>query len=668
MRLSGRSAVAAALVATSARAVSADEPVGEVIEVTELRQPRPATYDPATVIVLDRAELERVPAPTADDLVRVVPSVGLFRRSSSSVADPTSQGLNLRGLGPSGVSRALVLRDGIPVNDPFGGWVYWRSLPVHAIDRLEIQPSGASAVFGNYGLGGVLAIGSRSIDDSAAASLSIGSRDTLLGSARASQRIRGIGIEIDGDRSATDGYVPVATPGAIDHAAASDHENAGARVEYRGAQAFVRYFSEHLDAGTQHTTADVEAISYGAKLSHVDRGTRFDFAAFGGRQTFEQTRARIGEGRATAELASSQRTPSSNWGTSALATRAIGAHTLQLGVDAIRVRGTATDSLIPAAPMPDSLVERSAGGEQLVVGAFVQDGFAFGKLELAGAVRVDRWSQRDGSRVLARNDGTSETTAFADRDGVELSPRLGALVRIDDNLALRASVYRAFRAPTLNELYRPFQVGTVLTAANEALRTETLWGGEVGPQLVVGTVTARAIGFYNRLSDPIFNVTLEMPVDGAQRQRQNVGAARVMGIELEAAWRPIPSVTITVAHLAIDAQVIEATQAELVGKRLAQDPKARTSLSVAYDDPEIVTAAIDARYAGTQFEDDLNTLPMGAYVTLDALVRRRLIGGVSAFATIQNALDRRYVVGRAGIDTLGQPRTVMAGISWVTGR
>ena len=146
--------------ATEAPAVSPDE----VIVVTGLRLPRPLQDVPAAVTVIDHDQLRRAPEPLADDLVRVVPSVGTFRRSSSAIADPTSQGLNLRGVGPSGVSRALVLRDGVPVNDPFGGWVYWRAMSPLGIDRIEIVPSGASALFGNFALGGVLQVISRPID------------------------------------------------------------------------------------------------------------------------------------------------------------------------------------------------------------------------------------------------------------------------------------------------------------------------------------------------------------------------------------------------------------------------------------------------------------------------------------------------------------------------
>jgi outer membrane receptor protein involved in Fe transport len=657
-----RAALTLALAAVGPATVHADE----IIEVTELRQPRPPTTEPATVIVLDREAIATIPAPLLDDIVRSVPSVGTFRRSSSTIADPTSQGLNLRGLGPSGVSRALVLRDGIPQNDPFGGWVYWRAHSAHAIDRIEIQPSGASATFGNFGLGGVLAIASRRIDDAVEASLAGGSRETLRGTARVAHRFGAYGLELDGEMFSTGGYVPIAEPGAIDHAAASDHRNAGARIErvseYVNARAFARWFDEDLDAGTDHTTAGARAITYGASAEITVRSSRVDLRAFGGDQQFDQTRARVSEDRSTAELASTQSTPSSSFGGSAVWSIALGNHTLQVGADALRVEGTATDALSPAMPMPQSLVERAAGGEQRFAGIFVQDGVRWGRLEVAGALRFDRWSLHDGERTLVRASGERDATSFADRDGIEIDPRLGAFLHVDDNLGLRASVYRAFRAPTLNELYRPFQVGTVLTAANEALRTETLWGAEAGPQVTAGTVSARVTAFYNVVSDPIFNVTLAEPQNGAMRQRQNVGEARVAGAEFEASWRPLEAISATVAYTLIDSEITETTMPELAGKRLAQNPRGRAAFSFVYAGP--VLLATDIRYVGTQFEDDLNRLPMGAYVLVDGLARRSIAYGISAFASIQNAFDRRYLVGRAGIDTVGTPRTILVGLDF----
>jgi len=161
------------------------------------------------------------------------------------------------------------------------------------------------------------------------------------------------------------------------------------------------------------------------------------------------------------------------------------------------------------------------------------------------------------------------TTPFADASKLQLDPRLGALYRVTHELAIRGSAYRAFRAPTLNELYRPFQVGSVLTAANDRLRPETLWGGELGAQLVLDRVAAQATAFWNRLSEPIANVTLAQPLNGATRQRQNLGASRIVGADVELTLRPADAWTVRASHSFSSAHVTSApSQPDLVGKRL----------------------------------------------------------------------------------------------------
>ncbi|HZJ66800.1 MAG TPA: TonB-dependent receptor, partial [Kofleriaceae bacterium] len=646
----------------------------EVIVVTGLRLPRPARDVPAAVTVIDREQLQRSPHTLADDLVRTVPDVGTFRRSSSAIADPTSQGLNLRGVGPSGVSRALVLRDGLPVNDPFGGWVYWRAMSPLGIDHVEIVPSGASALFGNFALGGVLQVISRPIEprsiDAIAAGGSLGTGRFAV---RATDRFGKLGVALDGEALHSSGYAPIvkAQRGDIDGLAASTHGAGGVRFEYdlgdSTVRAAVRAFGESLDAGTKYTTADVRTITYEAGWEAARDFGRLAVQLFGGNQRFEQERARVGPGRATADSASKQRTPSNNQGAVATWTaRPSGAHAIIAGVDGQRVAGTSTDSLTPATVQPGTLVKRAAGGEQRFFGLFAQDAVQLtSELQIAGAARLDGWQNVDASRTITLGDGSATTTPLVRTSELQLDPRLGALYHITPEIAVRGSGYRAFRAPTLNELYRPFQVGTVLTAANERLSPETLWGSELGGQVVVEQLSAQATGFWNRLSDPIANVTLSAPMDGATRQRQNLGSARIAGVDLDVAWRPAAPWIVRLGYMFSDAKVTAApAQPELVGKRLAQDPRHRATAAVTFDSPQIATLTGEIRYLGRQFEDDLNTLGIGAVVLVDARAERHLISGLSLFASAQNLFDRHYIVGRAGIDTEGAPRTFELGLAY----
>jgi iron complex outermembrane recepter protein len=665
--------------AAAAPAADADAPeIGSTV-VTGLRLPRPLRDVPVAVTVLDRAEIERSPRRLADDLLRMVPSAATFRRSSSLAADPSSQGVNLRGVGPSGVSRALVLLDGVPINDPFGGWVYWRALPLSSIERVEIASSGASALFGNFALGGVVQFLSRPADERGVeATVSTGSFATHRGAARVSDQIGPLAVALDADVLDSQGYNPIAPAarGAIDGPAASRHFNLGGRVEASPAtgvrlRGHARFFGETLEAGTRHTSAGVWSARYGVGLTRVSARGVLEAKLFGGVQRFRQTRARVAPDRASAEVAARQRVPSNSAGAAvsfqAAPIAAAGEHVLLTGLDLLRVAGSSREVLSPPSPEPSSIVERAAGGEQRFLGVFAQDAVRLARsLQATAAVRLDVWRVVDGERTVVRDDGGERRENLAARREMEVSPRVGLLWRPTEAVAFRGSGFRAFRAPTLNELYRPFQVGTVLTESNSALAAETLVGVEAGPEVVIGPLVARAMGFWNRIDEPIQNVTLAMPLpSGATRQRQNLGRARVAGIELEAGVRPAEAWLATAGYTFVDPTVTAAPgQPELVGRRLAQAPRHRVTATLTFDDPAIVTATVSWRRLGGQFEDDLNTLPMPAFSTIDVLVARRLGRSFRGFVTVENLLDREYLVGRAGVDTVGQPLTVQVGVGF----
>ena len=111
----------------------APAPFSEEVAVTAARTLTRVSETAASVVVISREDVAATAALTLDDALRQVPGFTLFRRSGSRTANPTSQGVSLRGVGASGASRAVVLADGIPINDPFGGWVYWGRVPREAV-------------------------------------------------------------------------------------------------------------------------------------------------------------------------------------------------------------------------------------------------------------------------------------------------------------------------------------------------------------------------------------------------------------------------------------------------------------------------------------------------------------------------------------------------------
>jgi iron complex outermembrane receptor protein len=663
--------------------------MGEEIVVTGTRTPRRVRDVAEAVTVLPRTEIDRSPTKTVDELLRGVPSFGLFRRTSSVVADPSAQGVNLRGIGPSGVSRSLVLVDGIPANDPFGGWVYWRAIPRTGIERVEVVPGGASALYGNYALGGVTQVISRPISRSVAASTECGTYESCLAGGRAANTWGAVGAAIEGEFLHSQGY-PVVAPaarGAIDAATPSEHVTVKGRVEARATQdlSFTfrgGYFNEDENGGTQFTTAGANTLEYAATARFTpERLGAVDFSVYGHRGEFTQDRAAVAADRATETRAAAQVVPTHDLGAALLWTTTpidlAGTHTLMLGSDARRITGDTHEDLFPAPVTAASVLLRDAKGEQRLYGVFAQDVYDISEaLSTTLALRYDRWENTDASRLEILGSGAATLTPFPHRTDGALSPKLGLRLRPMEWLTLRAAAYRAFRAPTLNELYRPFQVGTIRTLANEDLGPETLDGAEAGVELSTKRgLGARVTGFWNVLHDPISNVTLRTctspsdpgpcsPASGPPvRQRQNLGDARIRGVEADVGWRFARPWVATAAYTFVDNRITAASgQPALVGKELPQDPRHRASVSLAFDDPRLFTAAAQVRYVGRQFEDDQNTLPMAGVALVDVAVQRKLGPNVDLLLAVENLLDAQYLVGRAGFDTIGQPRFVHAGL------
>jgi iron complex outermembrane recepter protein len=651
-------------------------PFGEEIVVTATRSPRPRRDVPAAVTVLLRSEIERSPTKTVDELLRVVPSFGLFRRTSSMVSDPTAQGVNLRGIGPSGVSRSLVLVDGIPENDPFGGWVYWRGIPRMDIERIEVTPGGGSALYGNYALGGVTEVFSRPITPATAdVSSEYGSFNSYLLGGRASDRWGNVGAAVEGELLKSGGYAVVAPAGRglIDGDAPSQHAAVHARVEAAATPELALtlrggWFRETENGGTQFTTAAVRRFGYSgsARYTPGESGV-FDLSVFGHAPQFDQDRARISQTtppRKTAFLGESQTVPAHDVGAGLRWTspplELAGAHTLTLGSDVRRITGSLNDDFFPATITGTTRVGLDVRGEQRIYGVFGQEVYdVTSALAVSLALRYDHWNNVDASQVVRFGNGSTEPTDFRDRGDSQVSPKVGLRLRPMEWLTLRASAYRAFRAPTLNELYRPFQVGLIVTQPNPNLGPEKLRGAEAGFELApLRALTTRVTGFWNELDDPIVNVTTGTNL----QERRNLGRARIRGIEADAGWRLGRAWRAIVAYTFVDSRVTAAPDPAQVGKELLQDPRHRASFSLTFDEPRLLSAGVQVRYIGRQFDDDLNTRPLPAAVLVDLSASRRVTRNLDVVLAVENLLDEEYLVGRAGVDTVGQPRFIHGGV------
>jgi outer membrane receptor protein involved in Fe transport len=679
--------------------------IAEQVVVTATRSERPVTDIPASVSVVTSEEIEASPALVADDVLRQVPTFSLFRRTSSLVAQPTTQGVSLRGIGPSGQSRTLVLLDGIPFNDPFGGWVYWTRVPLVSVDRIEVTEDTTSSLYGNYAMGGVInIITSRPTRRTIELKPQFGSRATRKLDFFASDRWNTLGVAVEGSVFNTDGF-PIVAPrerGPIDNNADVDFRNTMVKLEYMPmgrVRAFFRtgYFTEDRVNGkvgevndTKWTTANggVEILlpdnSNLEARTFVDRSrAHFNFLAVTNAATT----------RNIVRLATDQFVPTNGVGSTIQWTKPVGRmHVFSAGMDWRWVDGDSREDayvaavptvIIPPVTQAATLsVQRISGGTQQSSGAFVQDIFTpLSTLVFTLSARVDHWRNYDGhnleTTVATGLPTANHRPSLPDKTDTVVSPHAAALYHVSDAVSIWGAANSGFRAPTLTELYRQFSVGAVTTRPNDQLGPERLVGGEAGINIAPArNVIARATWFDNRVRNPVSNVTLSATL----AQKQNLGRTRIRGVQSDVEYR-VASWRLSGAYLYEEAKVTDGgvANAALVGKYLAQVPRHRGSIQIAYANARYASVALAVQFIGLQYNDDQNvnfipaatlteagydaTLGPGlpGYASVDLTAARDLGRNLQIFFGVQNLFDQAYFV-QTNPSTTGTPRLVNGGV------
>jgi outer membrane receptor protein involved in Fe transport len=619
----------------------------------------------ASSTVLTSAELSNMAAGALDDALRATPGFTLFRRSSSRVANPTTQGVTLRGVSGSGASRTLVLADGVPLNDPFGNWVYWNRIPVAAVDRVEVVRGATGDLYGAGALGGVVQLLTLPPTRSRVrATLDGGSHDTVRGSLFAAAERNGWNATGAYEGVNTDGVYVVGSEvrGPADQPANSNYHNGffsfGRRAANWHASVRGAGYTEDRGNGTvvQVNSTDWRQLSFEAG-GFVGGGV-LEVHAVGSSQDYYQTFSFVAAGRATERLTFEQTIDTTHQGFNAQWSRAFDRVTMIVGGD-VRHTDAHQDELryalvggvnTPSGPFP------SGGAERVVAGYARASVNAADNLTFEVGARADAWHSEP------------EDPAQPTKDVSFISPRAAVSWR-SGRYQVQASTYYANRTPSLNELHRRFAVGNAVTNANPLLEPETLTGVEGGVLTQFNRSSFRVTAFLNNLDGAIANVTLSQTPQQIIRQRQNSDTIRATGVEMEIDTRLSSTLSVN-GQLVLTSSHFRGSVATpaLEGNSVPQVPVWQGGFALTWAEPRLFTAATQVRFSGEQFDDDLNTeaFVLQEYAVWDATVSRQVMNGVHAFAAIENILDKEYDTARTPIRSIGWPRTFRVGarITW----
>ena len=669
--------------------------VMEAVTVTATRGERRTGDVPASVSLIGREEIKQSPAVVADDVLRQIPTFSLFRRTSSLASHPTAQGVSLRGIGPSGVSRTLVLLDGVPFNDPFGGWVYWSRIPLESADRIEVVDSSSSSLYGNYAMGGVINVVT---NPPARRTLELktqyGTRQSPKLDFLGSDVWGKLGVSVDGNVFHTDGYpiVRASERGRVDNNAAVRFWNLNLKLNYAPSDrlhAFFRagYFDENRDNGKVSTINGTEeandttwkSASGGLRIRMPDESD-LQATVFTDVETFHSNFLAVPAAtpaRSIGRMTLTQTVPTTAVGGMVQWSRAFGrANYVTAGTDWRWVDGDSEENGLDGATGTQVTLKRVSGGTQQSAGLFVQDLIApIPQLAITLSARIDRWRNYAGHNLESSFPSGVPTAghnpALPERSDTVASPRVAARYHITDHVDVWGDIGSGFRAPTLNELYRQFRVGSTLTLANNALEPERLIGGEAGVAVEAApNLTVRATWFDNRVKDPVSNVTLTTGTTVTQ-QRKNLGRTRIWGIQSDVEYRVGSFWRLTAGYVYDQARVTEnPANSLLVGKFLPQVPSHRGSLRLVYSNPRYATLAAGLQFVGAQFDEDQNLLTrrLPNYAVADLTAFRSVGRNVEVFLGVQNLFDAEYFVGTLPT-TVGAPRFVSGGVRLrLTGR
>lgn len=617
---------------------------------------------------LEREQIVTSSSGRIEDVLGAVAGFQQFRRSDSRSSNPSAQGVTLRALGGNATSRALVLLDGVPIEDPFFGYVPLSSIAPERLESIRVTRGGGSGPFGAGALAGTIEMTSAdaaSLGPVTGNALVNDRGETELGGSVAAQLGSGFAVA-SGRWDRGQGFFTANDAQRVPASARAQFDSWS--VGLRGVaplsddleiQANGRLFDDQRTL--RFEGADSSSNGQDASIRLVGRGDwQVDALAYVKARNFSNI---VISSTRFVRVLDQRNTPSTGIGGKLEVRPPVGGgHTLRIGTDYRRASGELQEEAYSA--FTGNLRERRrAGGRNSDLGFFIEDDWQLGPLVLTGGLRADHTKIENGFFIArdAANVIVSETRA-PDRSDWSVTYRAGAAYQAGDTVLLRAAAYSGIRLPTLNELYRPFVVFPIVTQANAALENERLEGFEAGVDVMPAEgVQFSLTAFGNRVKNAIANVTLTPTL----RQRQNLPAIDARGLELGA--------SITRGQISFDG-TLAYTDAEvdgrgdslaLDGNRPPQTPRWAAAATLAWKPAPRWQFAATLRHIGAQFESDRETDRLPPVTTLGAYAQVPLFQEFSLVLRGENLTGETIVTRNAGgaLD-LGVPRTLWAGVRY----
>ena len=689
------------------------------VTVTATRSGTPLDEIPLNTTVLTKEALEVAPDQTIDQILKNVPGV-ILNDTPYYQKDPTGQGINVRGLGNA---RTLVLIDGVPANDAFYGTVQWNLVPMSSIDSVEFIRGGVSSLWGNYGMGGVINIKTKTpVNSQQEASASYGAFGT--GNVAASKDLiasENLQLRFSADYFNTDGYQNIATiaPAASNSIkngqsnAASHNSNVRMQGYFKATQDTNGFFRlgyhtmSDLSSGYAFATNIMQETDLaGGTTTRLDDKSKVDVNFFYENTGFNKQNGSTSTLPVSATnkvplntpyINANYKDPYNTVGASAQFTQEMTGFIDQyvVGVDARNIAGSnQTNNLLPNGV---SSAVNYAQGQQTFYGLMGQlkskaDAIP---LETTLAARVDQWNSQTPTNYNAGSNGANPVYQnIPNQSKTQFSPTLGLLYKMNKDWDLRSAAYQAFHAPGMNNTLRSYGSGNGYSFANPNLTPETMTGYEVGTDYRWKGGFAQLTAFNNYIQNAVasYSLSTSSATDKALA-RQLCGASTAwtgqnsqygacasaqslsyytnqqnllsQGIEFQFHHDISPKWATDVNYAFTSTKLTMSATSDPTNKQVGGVPQNIAGGGLTYYPVPQASLTATVRYVGSSWMNTSNTLPVAAYAVVGLRANYEVTKNATIYASAVNLFNRQYITFGTGSNNssyvMGMPQALSVG-------
>ena len=686
-----------------------DQKINDMV-VNATRSGTPLDEMSLNTTILTKEVLESSPDQTIDQVLKNVPGVFL-NDVPYYQKDPTGQSINVRGLG---YGRTLVLIDGLPANDAFYGTVQWNLVPMSSIESVEFVRGGVSSLYGNYGMGGVININTKTPKNSSQeVSASYGSFAT--GNVAASKDLivsDAMQMRFSADYFASEGFQNYATispgsPSNIKNGMGTDAvKNSNVRLQNyfkptQDTNAFLRMgYSTMADLSNNYAiapnliqTADVAAGST-TKID-VDKKAQVN-VYYQNTNFYKQTANNLTAAPYKPYINANYTDPYSTVGASAQYTHDLklaGIDQYILAVDARNISASNQTNNLASTGAVNSV--NYAQGQQNFYGLLgqIKSKASAIPLEATLGARVDAWNSQtpaySNTNYGTGNTGIPTYSSVPNQSKTQLSPSLGLLYSVSSDWDLRSAAYQAFHAPSMNNTLRSYGNSVSgYSLANPNLTPETMTGYEVGTDYRWKTGFAQLTAFNNYITNAITSYKITSAnwafanslcsssgISGCTQTSTSPGYTNVsyytnqqnllsQGLELQYHHDINPHWGLDGGYSYTKTTLTWSATSDPINTQVGGVPRNMANAGLTYYPVPQASLTTTVRYVGNSWMAT-GSLPVPAYAVVGLKANYQVTPQAAVFASVVNLFNRQYVTfniaSQASSYQAGMPQAITVG-------